>query len=196
MTPAGKPMGSPPGRSVENFRTFMDGAKKQLKEYTDLKAKADKGDAKARIDFFIAGLKMGDYDDLDEAKKHLATLKKPSKEQQAEIDGCFAGFEVQKIAEPLKSNRDRAKVKELQLSTGKQFAEMEKAGRIPSKKEDFGFFYSLILIHAEEEKNVALFEKSLNALKEKFGADINQNFVKAKESVLEKMKAEKGEEKK
>jgi len=186
MDSTGKVMGSPPGRKVENFRSHM----KLVKEYGDLKAKADKGDAKAKIDFFIAALKMGDYKDLDEAKKHLSTLKKPSKEQQAEIDGIFVGFEVQKLAEPLRKATSAEQAKELQSSIGKKFAEMEKAGRIPTKNDDFGMFYSLILAHAEEAKDVALFEKSLNALKEKFGEDINQNFVRAKEAVLEKMKAE------
>jgi hypothetical protein len=192
MDSTGKVLGSPSGRTVEKFREHM----KLAKSYVELKAKADKGDAVAKVEFFILALHFGDYKTAEEAKTHLAGLKRVSKEQQAKIDGYLVGFEVQALMEPVRKAGSRQEAQELEKSTGKKFAEMEKAGRIPAKNDDFGSFYVLILAHAEDTKNVPLFEKGLNALKERFGSDINQRFVSEKEATLERLKEEAAEKKK
>ena len=190
MDASGKVMGSPNDRSVEGFRKLMT----TVKEYVDYKAKADKGDAAAKVEFFIRALELGDFKKLDEAKKHLAGLKGVTKEQQAKIDGQFIGLEVKDIIEPLMQNRDQKKVAELQKTAGKKLLEMDQAGRIPVADDDFGTFYSVILAYAEQEKLIPAFEKGLEALKARFGDKLNKRFLDAKERALEKMKEEKGEQ--
>lgn len=191
MDATGKVLGSPDGRTVESFRAHM----KVAKEYVDFKAKADKGDSKAKVEFFIRALKMGDFKKFEEAKKHLATLKGVSKEQKAAIDGLLVGLEVRDLIEPLQQNRDPGKGPELQKTIGKKLWEMDQAGRIPAGDEDFGAFYSVLLAYAEQEKHIPAFEKSLKALKERFGERINQRFIEAKEAILQKLKEEKEKEK-
>jgi len=187
MDATGKLFGSPNDRTVESFRKLMT----VVSEYGNFKAKAEKGDAVAKVEFFIRALKVGDFKKLDEAKKHLATLKKVSKEQKTEIDGLLYGLEVRDIVEPLNQNKDDGKKAELTKSVGKKLVEMDKAGHLPAMDEDFGVFYSVILSYAEQEKDIPLFEKGLEALKARFGDNLNQRFLSAKEQILEKMKDEK-----
>lgn len=189
MDATGKLFGGPDDRSVDSFRKHMT----LVGEYGSYKAKADKGDAAAKVEFFIRALKVGDYKKFDEAKKHLGTLKTVSKEQKAEIDGLLLGLEVRDIIEPLAQNKDKAKEAELTKSVGKKLVEMEKAGRIPTTDDDFGTFYSVILNYAALEKDIPLFEKGLDALKDRFGDKLNKRFLATKEKILEKMKEEKGE---
>ena len=164
-----------------------------VREYLDFKAKAAKGDAGAKVEFFIRALKMGDFKKLEEAKKHLATLKGVSKEQKAAIDGQLVGLEVRDLVQPLLQNQDRGKTPELLKSIGKKLLEMDKGGRVPAGDADYGTFYSIILDYAEQEKNIPAFEKGLQALKDRFGDNLNQRFLSAKEEALEKLKAEKEE---
>ena len=187
MDATGKLFGGPDDRTVESFRKHMT----LVGEYGSYKTKADKGDAAAKVEFFIRALKVGDFKKFDEAKNHLATLKNVSKEQKAEIDVLFIGLEVRDIIEPLAQNKDKTKVAELTKSVGKKLVEMDKAGRIPSTDDDFGAFYSVILTYAEQEKDIPLFEKGLDAIKERFGDKLPKRFLAAKEKILEKMKEEK-----
>lgn len=189
MDATGKLFGSPDGRNVESFRKHMT----LVREYIDFKAKAAKGDSGAKVEFFIRALKMGDFKKLEEARKHLATLKGVSKEQKTSIDGLLVGLEVRDLVQPLLQNQDRSKAPELLKSTGKKLLELDKAGRVPAGDADFGTFYSVILDYAEQEKNIPAFEKSLQALKDRFGDNLNQRFLAAKEEALEKLKAEKEE---
>ncbi len=187
MDAAGKTYGAPEGRSVKSFREYM----KLVGEYIDLKPKAEKGDAKAKVEFFIRALQMGDYKTLDEAKKHLATLKNVSQEQKGRIDSIFVGFEVQEILEPFRNNRDRNKTQELQAAAGKEFLRMHKANRIPAKDQDFGDFYSAILVHAEAAKDIPVFEEALKLLEGRFPEA--EAFFNRKREILEKLKEEKAE---
>jgi len=185
MDAEGKVLGSPPGRSVADFRT--------MKEYFELKPKADKGDAVAKIEFFIRAMPMGDYKTLDDAKKYLATLKKVTKEQQARIDEQFLGLEVQEILKPVRENRDRSKNRELEAAAGKTLLAMHKKGRIPKSEGLFGEIYSYILTHAEVAKDIPAFEEALKLLEERF-PEATQ-WLDAKRKILEKMKEEKEEKK-
>ncbi len=186
MDAEGKVLGSPPGRSVGDFRT--------MNEYYELKPKAEKGDANTKIEFFIRAIAMGDYKSLDEAKKHLATLKKVSKEQQVRIDQAFFGLEIQDVLKPLRENKDRSKMQELQAAAGKTFLEMHKKGRVPKSDGLIGEFYSAILAHAEAAKDIPAFEEALKILEEKFPQATQ--FFEAKRKVLDQMKEEKEEKEK
>jgi len=175
-------------RTIEGFQGMM----KSGKEYTELKAKAEKGDPVAKVEFFIRALKLGEFK-LDAARKYNETLKGVSAEQKAQIDGEIVGLEVNDILEPLNAVRDRAKAKELQIAAGKKFWAMEQSGRIPSGDDQFGPFYGYMLLFAESDKNIPAFEKALAAMKDHFGPRLRKDFLQAKEEILEKMKEEKAE---
>jgi hypothetical protein len=187
MDASGKTYGSPAGRSVEAFRDYMT----LVKEYLDLKPKAEKGDAVAKVEFFIRALKMGDYKDLQSAAKHLSTLSKVSQEQKAKIDVEFINLEVADIAKPARENRDRTKMQELQAEAGKAFLAMHKKGRVPKPDSLFGEFYSAILVHAEVEKDIPVFEEALKLLEGRFPDA--KGFFDTKRKVLERLKEEKAE---
>ena len=176
------------GRDVDGFEKMM----KTAREYTELRAKAEKGDPEARGEFFLRGLKIGEFTSA-EARKYYESLKDLSDEQKTQMEGELVGLEVREVLEPVKTNRERSKTKELELEAGKKFLEMRKAGRIPSKVEEGGPFFSLILGAAEQAKDIPLFEKALEELKERFGNKVRQ-LVQAKERVLERLKSEKEEE--
>lgn len=186
MDAEGKVLGQPPGRTVGDFTTMM--------EYFELKPKAEKGDAVATIEFFIRAMQMGDYKSLGDAKKHHATLKKITKEQQARIDEQFLGLEIQDILQPVRENKERFKHQELQAAAGKTLLEFHKKGRVPKPDGLFGAFYGAILSHAEVDKDIPLFEEALKLLEGRF-PEATQ-FFEAKRKVLESLKEEKAEEKK
>ncbi|HTF56584.1 MAG TPA: hypothetical protein VK661_05050 [Planctomycetota bacterium] len=190
MDAAGKVIANLEGeRSVAGFQAMMTSGK----TFADLKAKAEKGDNAAKVEYFPKALRLGHFK-LAEARKYLAGLKDVPVEGRKEIDGLFAGLEMKDILAPLYENRDQSKRKELQVAAGRKFWEMDKAGRIPSEEDDVRDFYALIVIAAEEDKNIPAFEKGLAQLKERFGDKVKR-FTDAKEEALEKLKAEKGGEK-
>lgn len=190
MDDAGKVVAELEGqRNDEGFRAMM----KAGKEYVDLRAKAQKGDPVAKIEFFIRAMMKGDYADLDSAKKHLATLKGVTKEQQARIDVQLVNLEVQDLMKPVRENKDKTKEQELYAAAGKTFVEMRKKGRIPTADNHFGDFYSSILVHAEVEKDIPLFEEALKILEERFPRATR--FFETKRKILEKLKEEKDEKK-
>ncbi|HKS17195.1 MAG TPA: hypothetical protein VJU16_07770 [Planctomycetota bacterium] len=176
-------------RSVDGFKGLMASGK----EFVDLRAKAEKGDAAAKTDYFLRALKLGRFK-LSAAKSYQATLKKVTPDQKKEIDGLFAGLEFKEVVEPLNKierGTDPAKVKELQRDAGKKCWEMHQGGRIPAEDNDFGGFYSLILIFAEVEKDIPTFELALKAIQDHFGDKVNARFLKAKQEILKKLQDEK-----
>lgn len=185
MDAEGKVLGEPPGRKVSDFKLFM--------EYLDLKPKAEKGDAAAKVEFFIRALMMGDYKDVPSAQAHLATLKNATKEQKARAEALFVDVEVQEIMKPLKENKDRNKAKELSVAAGKRMLEMHKKSRVPVMDNSVGEFYSTILVYAEAEKDIPAFEAALKPLEERFPEATR--FFDAKRKILEQMKEEKEEKK-
>lgn len=190
MDAQGKVYGSPPGRKVQQFRDYM----KIVGEYLQLKPKAEKGDANAKVEFFIRALQLGDYKDLQSAEKHLKTLSKVGKEQKAKIEELFIDLEVQDVLKPVMENRDRSKTQELQAEAGKTFAAMHKKGRVPTSDVAFWRFYICMNSFAEKEKDIALFEESLAKVEERFGNDAKR-YADGRRQVLEKLKAEKEEKK-
>ena len=177
-------------RTAEGFRAMM----KQGSDFVDLRTRVEKGDTAAQADFFIQALKFKHFK-IDAARKYQAGLKKVTPDQKKTIDGLIVGMEVQELLAPLYTLKDRSKGKEMQIDLGRKFWQMHEHGRVPTQDDDVGPFYSFALLFAEAEKNIIAFEKSLEALKAHFGDKIRQEFVRAKEEILEKMKAEKEEKK-
>jgi len=192
MNPAGKVIGELhwEKRTVDGCRELM----KDGKAFTELMAKAEKGDNGARIEYFPKALKLGHFK-LAEAKTYYAGLKNVPAEAKKEIDGLLAGLEMKDILAPLsRPIMDRAKVKELQVAAGRKLWEMEQGSRVPGEEDDAITFYALIVIAAEEDKNLPAFERGLSVLKDRFGSKVKR-FIDQKQPVLDKLKEEKEEKK-
>jgi len=191
MDDAGKVVALMDGdRTADGFRAMM----KSGKEYVDWRSKAEKGDSVAKIEVFIRDMMLGEYKDLESAMKQLAAMKNVSKDQKTRIDEQLVLLEVQDVLKPVRENREPSKVQELNAAAGKTFLEMHKKGRVPKAERMFGDFYSAILIHAEVEKDIPVFEEALKLLEERFPKA--QKFFDAKRKVLEKLKEDKADEKK
>ncbi len=159
------------GKTGEKARSFLS-----------LKAKAEKGDKAAQVENALAQLELGQIK-AAEAKERLKgrTL---SKEQQAKLDGLASGAEVKEILETVTQDE------ETQNAAAKKFLAMKKAGKpAPSDDRLAQPYWILMMNCAEDEKDAALFEECLKALKARFGDNPRaQNFFKAKEEALEKLK--------
>lgn len=133
----------------------------KARAFLTLKAKADKGDASVKVEYFIARLDLGRIKE-GEAEKELRELGTLTKEQQAKVDAILLETVVRETLESLKD-------KEGQIAAGRKFHEMRKAGKaLPETSEDFGSYWDTIMAYAESEKDVALFEEALRTLKEKY----------------------------
>jgi len=153
-----------------------------VKDYTTLKAKADKGDKAAQIDFVIASLTLGKISAAD-AEKKIKEAGAPTKEQQAKLDGELVNAAVMDIMKTVEDD-DSAKV------AGKKFYEMEKAGKPgPTGDQAMQPYYILMMQAAEAAKDPVVFEKALNVLKKKFGDNPNaKRFFEANTKKLEELK--------
>jgi len=170
---------------------FSETAKK-AQEYVDLKKKADAGDKKAIVEVVFRELRGGRMK-LDVADKKLAGIEL-SDDQKKELEQLRADVEVGDILHAVKTNADVP-------DAGKKFAERKKAGKpAPSNEQFVQYYWQFIMTYAEQEKDPALYEDALKALKEKFGKNPKAKayFDKA-DKTLEKLKADaapKGDEKK
>ena len=168
-------------------RTAAEFAKtgEKAKAYVAAKAKADQGDASAKIDFITLQLSMGQLK-LEEARKKLKEAGVPTKEQQAKFDGEVLNAMVMEMA---KGVEDEAGLK----AVGKKFYEMHKAGKPgPTSGPAIQAFYILSLGAADDLKDVETFEALLKILRAKFGdLDGARLFFQAKEKRLAELKAEK-----
>jgi len=157
----------------------------QAKDYITLKAKAEKGDKAAKIDFIIVQLSLGQLK-APEAEAKIKEAGTPSKEQMAKLEGELVNASVMDI---VKTVEDEVTAK----AAGKKFYEFEKAGKPgPSGDQAIQPYYILMMQAAEAAKDAAIFEKALTALKKKFGDNPQaKRFFEANEKKLQEMKAEK-----
>jgi hypothetical protein len=165
-------------RSAEGFSKTGQKAK----EFVSLKAKADKGDKAAKIDFIIVQLSLGQVK-AAEAEAKIKEAGTPTKEQQAKLDGELVNVSVM---DTMKTVDDEESAK----AAGKKFYEMEKAGKpAPTGDQSMQPYYILMMKAAEEAKDAVIFEKALKALKGKFGSNPNaKRFFEANDKKLEEMK--------
>lgn len=148
--------------------------------YLDVKKKSEAGDKSAGIDFAIARLELGTLT-ADEAKKTIAGLGTPSADQQAHLDAVLLNQEVMAISK--EAGKDRA-------AAGKKFAEMKKAGKVPTGSTEYLTFWDAIIQNAEAQKDIPGFEEALARLKEKIGSNPSkQKYFQNKEEALKKLKA-------
>ena len=155
-----------------------------VKAYVALKPKAEKGDKAAKVDFALVQLELGKIK-LDDAQKQIkesgATL---TKEQKAKLDGIAVNASIMEVVEGIQNDETKAK------AAGKQFYEMQKAGKPgPTSEAAIQPYYILGLRAAEEAKDAAVFEKNLKVLKDKFGSNPRaQKFFEEQEKKLEGLK--------
>ncbi|MBI3270289.1 MAG: hypothetical protein HYZ53_14865 [Planctomycetes bacterium] len=169
-------------RSAAAFEATVTKAQATAKELDELRKKADGGDEAAKIDLLLRQCELG-HVKPDQAKARLAELKNVPKEKQAKLDGFLANGEVMQVAQSM-DGKDPQKM----LEAGKKFAEMRKAGRVPTDEQMFQVFWILTLGYAESQKDAALFEEGLNALKTRFGPHIRKEWVEQNEAKLKAMK--------
>lgn len=173
-------------RTVETFRGLM----KTGKEFIELGKKADAGDAPAKVEYFLRALKLNHFK-LAEAQKFRETLKDVQADQKARIDAMMVTLEVKEAFDPLRKNKDRAKVPDLKAEVGRKLWAMHQGGRIPGEDRPFGDFYSFIIEFAEKDKNIPAFETALKALQERLGDKLRKPWLDAKTEILNRLKAEK-----
>jgi hypothetical protein len=168
-------------RSAEGFSKTGEKAK----SFVSLKAKAEKGDKAAKIDFLVLQLSLGQIKP-EEAEKKIKDAGPITKEQKAKLDGELTNASVLASVKGI-SDEEGAK------ALGKKFYEMQKAGKAgPTSEQALQPYYILMMNAADELKDGKTFEAALKALKAKFG-DTPQakKFFEAKEKRLEELKGEK-----
>jgi len=176
MTADGKVIGEPSGRDVASFETSL----KSLMVVTNIENRIAKGEKGLENELFLAKMRLGLFD-FEEAKAQLASLKKLTNEQQAEIKGLMVNLEVMSIMDTVDSD-------EAAVAAGAKFKAMLDEGLIPTG-DSMGAYWSIIMTYAEAKSEADLFERCLNALKEKYGAEEGAKpFFEQKAKVLKKMR--------
>jgi hypothetical protein len=163
--------------------SFAESGKK-AQSFLDLRKKAEKGDKAARFEFFLKQLELGQLA-LDEAEKKLKEFGTLSKDQKAKADPLMTATAVRDALRSIKENDPASEV-----AAGKKLADLKKAGKPPPKEDElYGGYWAAILAHAEAEKNAALYEEALTALKQRFSANPRlKPFFDEKDAVLRKLK--------
>ena len=170
------------GRDVAGFRAMMgDGAK-----FIAIRAKTEKT-LDDEVFLLKHDISMGNAD-MAKAKTRIDAMKGLSAEQKKELDGLMLGLEIQAA---MPKSRDPVEGKAQALAAGKTFAEMWAAGREPTDEQSIQPFFILMLEHAADSKDAALFSKALEKLREKFGSKPGaEGFFKAQDARLATLKGE------
>ena len=107
-----------------------------------------------------------------------------SKEQETKAASMRVILEVRDVLATVTQKR------ETQVATGNRFLEMKKAGRIPEGDQEAQPFWILMMGAADDQKDAALFEEGVNALKTKFGGKPGtEDFFQKAEKRLGELKA-------
>jgi outer membrane PBP1 activator LpoA protein len=157
----------------------IESAAAQVASYYETRKKADSGDKAAKFDLLMFEVEFGKIK-FEDAQAQVKDMGELTKEQQARM----LDAEVISIVKPIKHN-DKTALRQ----AGKKFLEMKTQGRIPVGDKALQAFWICIMDYAEAEKDAALFEEALNALKEKHGNNPDAKpFFEKKEEALRKLK--------
>ncbi len=152
--------------------------------FMDLKAKADAGDKAAKAEFLVTQLEMGAMP-LSEFEEKIKEAGELSKDLQARLEGVRANAEFSEILQSIGQKPENEAVAE----AGAKLVEMKKAGHVPAGEQEFSTFHSILLEYAFTQKDAAMFEESLGALKERFGSNPQaQGYFEAQEKRLAELK--------
>ena len=162
---------------------------KKAAAFVELREKAGKGDAAARLDLLMLQLELGQVGD-EEAGKQLKDLSKPTPEQQKRIEALRAGAAVKAVVATIRDEKS-------EIEAGKKFLEMRKAGRPePPGDGEAQPYWICIMYYAEEKKDADTYEMALKALKARFGAvEEAKDFFKTAEQHLQELRTDKAEKK-
>jgi hypothetical protein len=127
----------------------------KLAKVMELEARAKPGDVPAAADLLIAKLQLGSLD-LMAARKALAALGTMDDVRQKTIDQELVNLEVDESMQTIRSQEDME-------ARQKTFAEMLAAGRVPTGVAARRF-YSLVLSHAEKQRDAKLFAQALEGI--------------------------------
>ncbi len=134
----------------------LEATLKKARAFTDLRAKADGGDAKAKADVEIARLEIDvDLVKFDDARKRIADLGALEADSKKRADTVLADIETIDIMASAAQGRPAA---------AKRAYEMRKAGRMPSDQISLGYWH-LVLDGADAATDAVIYEESLNILK-------------------------------
>lgn len=108
-------------------------------------------------------------------------------EQVKRLDVALANAEVMEDIEGLRGQRDPS----AGVTLGKKYAEWKTAGKVPTWPYSSQTFWMLLMDFAAADKNAALFEEGLNALRPKFEKlRGGPEWIQKKEEILKKLKEE------
>ena len=174
------------GRDVPGFESMMESATR----FVTVRRKAEKT-LDDHVYLLAHEMEMGSVG-VDAARARIAALEgltggRLSDEQKQTLDGHLTDLEI-RAAIGKANSREEAAI--LAKAAAKKFAAMWEAGREPRSDEAFQPFYILILDHAEEQGDAALFERALAKLKGRFGDNPRATrFFEAQDARLEKLKS-------
>jgi hypothetical protein len=168
-------------RDVTGFREMMAAGAR----YEEIRARPDKS-LEDEVFLLTHDIEMGNAD-LPSARARAGALVGLDEVQQRKLDGMLTDLEIRAL---LGQPRSQEEADELARKAGAAFAEMWAQGREPTSDETTQAFYILILGQAETTQDVALFERALAKLHERFD-DMPGigSFFKAQEERLGKLKA-------
>lgn len=159
-------------------------AGEKAREFVALKKKADGGDHDAKLKILTSWLEWGAVS-IKKAKTLKSGIHDLTKEESEKLDKAFTALEVKQIISS--TTRDR----KTWVAAGKKFYALSKDNRVPTDHGTAFSFWYLIIIYAEDEKDIKAFETGLKAFKDEFGdGPRNKRFIEKWEKTLEELKAE------
>ncbi len=176
MNAEGEVLAAPAARSVDGFHKTLNA----VEAYLELKSKADSGNKSVANDLFVAEMQLGKLG-FAEATTRYANLKGLSAEKRERIDAELIDLEVADIV---------GKVNSRQLTPDEAtgtLAEMAKADRIPTGQHA-QLFWSVVLQHADQNKDVKLFERGFTTLKELLAGQGQEEMLAEMEKRLKELK--------
>ena len=166
---------------MEGFTSAVKEAKEVQAKIAALKKKAAEGDKDAKRNLFSLQLDLMHLT-AKQARETFINLKL-NIWHKADLAPKVMTLEVKEIMAGVTRDKDT------QIAAGEKFAAMYKEVGIPSDSSTHVNFLSLIMLYAESEKNVELFERALDSFREKYGNNPRYaRFIRGQRGKLENMK--------
>ncbi len=168
-------------RTVDGFAATT----KSIGAFLELKEKAASGDEGAQFDYLLARIELGHLSS-DDAKKESEGMKLTDV-QSAKLKKALTNL---MIGDTLKKVRS----KESAVAAGKKFSSLLAEGVTPTdpNSNEWLSFMAYIMLYAEENGDVDLFEKAYGPFKERHGS--NKRYARFLEKAAERLETLKGAE--
>ncbi len=176
----GMKLGEPEGRDVAAFTAGLEAAEAQAAKLDDLRARAAKGDKKAKAELFLIEFELGAYT-YAEAKAKAKELQDLTPEQKKKLGQMLINGEFQEILSTVRSQ-------EAAMEAAPKLKKMLDAGRVPDGPAA-DTFWSILMEWADENEKAKVFGQALAYFKDKYGDNERAKpFFEEKEARLEEMK--------